>query len=629
MEGDRDMYRQFQDWCLRTYGDSGKTKTVTRKKYDRIVQLLNGSESNSSDNAKFKFWVKSKGFQLGVPDDISGGEKQVLFVPVKTTDGVGVDEKVSLRQVAVVEDFFDIIYSMHVENGTNGEKTRKHAGQKRTYKAISETYAFLPREAVTRFLMSCSECQKRMHLNPDGGDHKENGKPPALVTSIIDYNMPITMAYMKHMKLQLLNSHNDEEGSSLDSDEYDMSDSTRMSTVNSDLSSTVEDRMSSPQNPHAQPDDDSLADRVNGNDSMTYAQATAGVNHSQEAPSANANCKATLEQYEQPSNPHDCPLVAAGPTENHTTDGRSKYKIIAFQDPKAEPRENGSKSPTHSYSSYESGKNEGGGTEALSLARAADDDDEEDQEDQDDCDKGMEVEGIEAERLKAFNMFVRLFVDENLDRTVPISKQPKEKVQAIIESCRRQFPQYQERARKRIRTYLKSCRRLKRSEIDASRPIPSHLTSVAAENILASACESESRNAAKRMRLDRPQDEEVSSDKQYKQDVAPATFPASAGPTTQEVLYINGNGTYSCHSYDGLGGGPLNLTEAASSGPTDLSMKKQLASSSGSSGNSSARPQLNSTEMNAVRQLIAGYRESAAFLLRSADELESLILQQN
>ncbi|KAL8182187.1 UNVERIFIED_CONTAM: Nucleolar protein 4 [Gekko kuhli] len=90
--GDRDMYRQFQDWCLRTYGDSGKTKTVTRKKYERIVQLLNGSETSSTDNAKFKFWVKSKGFQLGSPDEVSGGGaagggggKQVLYVPVKTT----------------------------------------------------------------------------------------------------------------------------------------------------------------------------------------------------------------------------------------------------------------------------------------------------------------------------------------------------------------------------------------------------------------------------------------------------------------------------------------------------------------------------------------------------------------
>ena len=60
-------------------------------------------------------------------------------------------------------------------------------------------------------------------------------------------------------------------------------------------------------------------------------------------------------------------------------------------------------------------------------------------------------------------MFVRLFVDENLDRMVPISKQPKEKIQAIIDSCTRQFPEFSERARKRIRTYLKSCRRNKRS----------------------------------------------------------------------------------------------------------------------------------------------------------------------
>ncbi|XP_066575715.1 nucleolar protein 4 isoform X2 [Amia ocellicauda] len=603
MEGDRDMYRQFQDWCLRTYGDSGKTKTVTRKKYDRIVQLLNGSESSSTDNAKFKFWVKSKGFQLGVPDDISGAEKQVLYVPVKTTDGVGIDEKVSLRQVAVVEDFFDIIYSMHVENGTNGEKTRKHAGQKRTYKAISETYAFLPREAVTRFLMSCSECQKRMHLNPDGGDHKENGKPPTLVTSIIDYNMPITMAYMKHMKLQLLNSHNDEEDSSLDSDEFDMSDSTRMSAVNSDLSSNLEERMNSPQNIHGQQDDDSAADSINGNETVAYNPSIPRANPCRETAETNSNSKAVSEQQEQPLNLSDCPLMAECRTENHTANGRSKFKGLMLQDLKTEPRENGSKSPAHSYSSYDSGKNEsvGGGVEDLSLSRADEDDD--DHDDQEDCEKAMEAEGVEAERLKAFNMFVRLFVDENLDRMVPISKQPKEKIQAIIDSCRRQFPEYQERARKRIRTYLKSCRRMKRNGFDASRPIPSHLTSAAAENILASACESESRNAAKRMRLDRPQDEAVSTDKQYKQEQAQVTFTASAVPTAQEVLYING--------------------------PTDLSMKRQLAPSSGSSGSSGSRPQLNSTEINAVRQLIAGYRESAAFLLRSADELESLILQQN
>lgn len=101
-------------------------------------------------------------------------------------------------------------------------------------------------------------------------------------------------------------------------------------------------------------------------------------------------------------------------------------------------------------------------------------------------------------------MFVRLFVDENLDRSVPISKQPKDKVQAILEACDRQFPEFHSRSRKRVRTYLKSCRRLRRSKEstgwDQIRPTPPHLTSAAAETILAIACENESSNA-KRMRM--------------------------------------------------------------------------------------------------------------------------------
>lgn len=73
-------------------------------------------------------------------------------------------------------------------------------------------------------------------------------------------------------------------------------------------------------------------------------------------------------------------------------------------------------------------------------------------------------------------------------------------------------------------------------------------------------------------------------------------------------------------------------------GPTDLSMKSIGPNSSstnshgqggGGGGGGGASAQLSPPEVTAVRQLIAGYRESAAFLLRSADELESLILQQN
>ncbi|XP_063833863.1 nucleolar protein 4-like [Ostrinia nubilalis] len=154
--------------------------------------------------------------------------------------------------------------------------------------------------------------------------------------------------------------------------------------------------------------------------------------------------------------------------------------------------------------------------ETSSSDRTKDDDDAGASDD--DSDDRVDPQHHDPERLKAFNMFVRLFVDENLDRIVPISKQPKEKIQAIIDSCTRQFPEFAERARKRIRTYLKSCRRNKKVRGDgpatgngsstpsgnawdsAVRPTPAHLTSVQAEHILAQACENESLNA-KRMRL--------------------------------------------------------------------------------------------------------------------------------
>lgn len=97
--GGAEMFGEFQDWCLRTYGDSGKTKTVTRRKYNKILQtLLQGDEENSNGvflhekssnhiNAKFKFWVKSKGFQVRTLQDAKNGssDRPVLYVPIKAT----------------------------------------------------------------------------------------------------------------------------------------------------------------------------------------------------------------------------------------------------------------------------------------------------------------------------------------------------------------------------------------------------------------------------------------------------------------------------------------------------------------------------------------------------------------
>lgn len=100
---------------------------------------------------------------------------------------------------------------------------------------IAQTYAFLPREAVTKFLMSCSDCQKRMHLTMDSAyssppvDSKPSGGQLAGVTrsaphhplqpsprsvgvtsdghqlfdntpQITDYTLPITVSYLNYLK---------------------------------------------------------------------------------------------------------------------------------------------------------------------------------------------------------------------------------------------------------------------------------------------------------------------------------------------------------------------------------------------------------------------------------------------
>ena len=90
---------------------------------------------------------------------------------------------------------------------------------------IAETYAFLPREAVTRFLMSCADCQKRMHLSLEVGEEADlpaypgdgeaasyradsavsayrggGGDCDTAVYPDFDLSMPITTAYINLMR---------------------------------------------------------------------------------------------------------------------------------------------------------------------------------------------------------------------------------------------------------------------------------------------------------------------------------------------------------------------------------------------------------------------------------------------
>ncbi|TRY62067.1 hypothetical protein TCAL_14945 [Tigriopus californicus] len=93
------MLEQYTPWVMSTYGDTAKTKTIVARKYARIVALLKsmerdsaggapGSEQTGSEAAKFRLWVKSKGFHLGAPAGHPDSEKQeskdMLYLPTGT-----------------------------------------------------------------------------------------------------------------------------------------------------------------------------------------------------------------------------------------------------------------------------------------------------------------------------------------------------------------------------------------------------------------------------------------------------------------------------------------------------------------------------------------------------------------
>lgn len=72
--------RNFQGWVELNYGENSRTKTITRKKFNKICRYLLGEPQIETD-AKFRFWVKSKGFRIAQAED--SPDYGVLYVPVK------------------------------------------------------------------------------------------------------------------------------------------------------------------------------------------------------------------------------------------------------------------------------------------------------------------------------------------------------------------------------------------------------------------------------------------------------------------------------------------------------------------------------------------------------------------
>ncbi|KAH9525778.1 hypothetical protein Btru_002341 [Bulinus truncatus] len=131
---------QFSNYVREYCAGSQNSYTLTADKRDRIIKCLRNAKEEPS--AKFRFWVRAKGFRIVQSAD---GE-DVLALPPKGND----PNDTLFRRVATIDEFFYIIYSAHSENG--------HVGQAQTYRAIKAIYALVPRILIIKFIEMCPQC---------------------------------------------------------------------------------------------------------------------------------------------------------------------------------------------------------------------------------------------------------------------------------------------------------------------------------------------------------------------------------------------------------------------------------------------------------------------------------------
>ena len=72
----------FRDWIHANFLGNNRTKTITAEKYARICRYMLGDYTCT--NAKFRYWVKSKGFHVvhtGVGRNYKGNELLIRYHP--------------------------------------------------------------------------------------------------------------------------------------------------------------------------------------------------------------------------------------------------------------------------------------------------------------------------------------------------------------------------------------------------------------------------------------------------------------------------------------------------------------------------------------------------------------------
>ena len=138
--------RDSMDQLLDKVSSSKTSKTITRDKYDAIVQHL--TDPKIDVDPHFKAWVKKRKFALqNIPTlDITNA----LIVP--TEDGEDPARLGNFRRVIPVGRMFDAVKQIHCEE-------LQHAGYKKVLEKMTRMFYGIPRSFVQEFCKRCPVCQ--------------------------------------------------------------------------------------------------------------------------------------------------------------------------------------------------------------------------------------------------------------------------------------------------------------------------------------------------------------------------------------------------------------------------------------------------------------------------------------
>ena len=110
---------------------------ITREMYNVILMALLEPQNTQNESPQFRHWARK---HFTCVENTNSPQRTNIVL----SDG---------KPVATRDQLYDIVVAKHIETA--------HGGRDKTHMAVSEDFAWIPKELITQFLMYCPKCKFR------------------------------------------------------------------------------------------------------------------------------------------------------------------------------------------------------------------------------------------------------------------------------------------------------------------------------------------------------------------------------------------------------------------------------------------------------------------------------------